>query len=215
MFIITNDRTVIDLDAELVPFVADAFTSQSIDMSWTKTTHAVANGFSASDAITINPKRITLSGCVAGQALNQAGEDIFEGSEDRVQAACNFLERIGDARECLTVNAGFGRIYQNMVLISAPIQFDTGGVISFDLLFEEIVTFGLSETFDASLGEITNIGEVSTASGQPAEISGSVLDAQERLRQEAENPVIASICENECGTANAFCLDACYARNFD
>lgn len=212
MFIITPDDTLIEIDQ--TRFFPDAFTQENYDLSWSKTSHPVANGFTKSDAIFKNPSRLTLSGCVAGIALNKQGADPFDGAEDRTVAACNFIEAMGNARDCVTINTGEGKIYRNMVLVNAPIRFESGGVMFFDLSFEELELFNISETFDAALGEVANIGEVSTESGEPETIPEytPVPDTTERLDYFVENPSAFSQCQNDCGVASVFCLDACYAN---
>ena len=205
MFIITPDNTVIGLDE--IRFYPDAFTRENIDLAWSKTSHPVANGFTKSDGIFRNPKRVALSGCVAGQSLNKQGVDPFENADDRTLAACNMIEAMGDARDCITVITGSGKVHQNMVLVGAPMDYQIGGVLAFDLLFEELQTFSISETFDAVLGQTVNIGEVSTTTGQPLIApDGSEIVPQTDFSNSLDT------CELICGQAIASCLDDCYSE---
>lgn len=207
MFIITPDSTVIGLNE--IQFYPDAFTRENLDLSWSKTSHPVANGFTKSDGIFKSPRRLVLSGCVAGQSLNKQGNDPFEGQQDRTLAACNLIQAMGDARDCMTVITGQGKIYQNMVLLGAPIDYQVGGVLAFDLFFEELETFAISETFDAALGAAVNIGEVSTTTGQP---TIAPIGADDTVPPTGD---VWDVCAAECEFANENCLDPCYERFFN
>jgi len=165
MFIITPDSTAIGLN--VTRFFPDAFTQVNYGLSWSAPTKPVANGFVKSQGIFKNLNTVALSGCVAGISLNKQGVDPFENAPDRTIAACNMIEAMGDAGDCVTINPGDGKIFENMALVAAPIRFDVGGVMSFDLLFQELRPFDVSETFDGTLGQAVNIGEVTTQTGQP------------------------------------------------
>lgn len=216
MFIITADDTIIEL--EQTRFYADAFTDEALSLSWSKPQHPVANGFTKSDGIFRNPSQLTLSGCVAGQSLNKQGIDIFEGAESRTVAACNFIEAMGNARDYVTIDTGNGKVHTDMVLVAAPIRFQVGGVMAFDLIFEELQTFAISETFDASLGAEVNIGEVTTTAGEPDNIPTfppytPEPSSQARADYAQDQPQVFSRCHVECGTG-VFCLDACYENAY-
>ena len=206
MFIITPDETVVELTE--TRFFPDAFTGATYDLSWSAPSKPVANGFVKSQGIFKNLNRLTLSGCVAGVALNKQGVDPFEGAADRTVAACNLIEAMGDAADCVTVNMGEGKIFENMALIAAPIRFEVGGVMTFDLAFQEIRPFDLSATFDATLDQAVNIGEVATTTATPLRLPEGAND--EALERFATNPFQFNECETICGVANQFCLDDCY-----
>ena len=205
MFIITPDsNTAINLTR----FYPDAFTDHSANLSWSAPSKPVANGSNKSLGIFKGQTTLSLSGCVAGsQSLNKQNQDPFEGATNRTLAACNMIEAIGDARDCMTVIPGDGKIYENMVLVGAPIRHETGGVMTFDLNFVKIEPFEISETFDAALGQTVNIGEVATVTGQP----DNLPQLPENLFADSREQAILS-CINTCGVANVICLDSCYAN---
>lgn len=218
MFIITHDQTVIELGQ--TQFAADAFTSETYDLGWSVPAHPVASGVEKSLGVFKNAPTLQLSGCVGRTAFDKGGNDIFAGALDRTIAACELIEQMGDAGDCVTISLGGGKIYTDMVLTAAPIRFERGGRMSFDLAFQKVITFSISETFNAALGQEVHIGEVTTEEAEPqtppmAQSVPPLSDEEiQELNSETEARILSE-CEGICGNAFSECLNNCYGGQSD
>ena len=95
--------------------------------------------------------------------------------------------------------------------------------MSFDLLFQELRPFDVSETFDGTLGQVVNIGEVTTRQGQPVTPPAVFIGQTENILDFGTNGFITeeerisalNACAAQCPSGGPICLDNCYRESFE